>query len=119
MLFRSGGEGMGYNAIFVVLPRGTAEHVMNVAKEAGAQGGTILFARGTGAHEAKTFLGLTVDIAKEVLFVLTSEKDTERILKAIVEAGHLEKPGTGIAFVMSVDKTVGLVNRDSGKPVKE
>ena len=73
---------MGYNAVFVVLPRGTAEHVMNVAKEAGAQGGTILLARGTGAHEAKTFLGLTVDIAKEVLFVLIDEKDTERILKA-------------------------------------
>lgn len=110
---------MGYNAVFVVLPRGTAEHVMNVAKEAGAQGGTIFFARGTGAHEAKTFFGLTVDIAKEVLFVLTDEKDTERILDAIVEAGHLEKPGTGIAFVMSVDKTIGLITRDSSSPVNE
>jgi nitrogen regulatory protein P-II 1 len=110
---------MGYNAIFVVLPRGTAEHVMNVAKEAGAQGGTILFARGTGTYEAKTFLGLTIDIAKEVLFVLIEEKDTERILQAMVEAGHLEKPGTGIAFVISVDKTVGLVSRDSTKPIKE
>jgi len=110
---------MGYNAVFVVLPRGTAEHVMNVAKEAGAQGGTILLARGTGAHEAKTFLGLTVDIAKEVLFVLIDEKDTERILEAMVEAGHLEKPGTGIAFVMSVDKTVGLVSRESIKPTKD
>ena len=110
---------MGYNAVFVVLPRGTAEHVMNVAKEAGAQGGTIFFARGTGAHEAKTFFGLTVDIAKEVLFVLTDEKDTERILDAIVEAGHLEKPGTGIAFVMSVDKTIGLITRDSSSPINE
>ncbi len=110
---------MGYNAVFVVLPRGTAEHVMNVAKEAGAQGGTIFFARGTGAHEAKTFFGLTVDIAKEVLFVLTDEKDTERILDAIVKAGHLEKPGTGIAFVMHVDKTIGLISMDSTNPVNE
>ena len=110
---------MGYNVIFAVLPRGTAEHVMNVAKEAGAQGGTIFFARGTGAHEAKTFLGLTVDIAKEVLFVLTDEKDTERILGSVIEAGHLEKPGTGIAFVMSLDKTVGLVRRDSVEPADE
>jgi hypothetical protein len=37
----------------------------------------------------------------------------------MVEAGHLEKPGTGIAFVMSVDKTVGLITRDSIKPVNE
>jgi nitrogen regulatory protein P-II 1 len=110
---------MGYNAVFVVLPRGTAEHVMNVAKNAGAQGGTILLGRGTGAHEAKTFLGLTVDIAKEVLFVLIDKQDTERILEAIVEAGHLEKPGTGIAFVMSVDKTVGLITEDAIRSVKE
>ena len=106
---------MKYNAIFVVLQRGTAERVMNIAKEAGAQGGTIFFARGTGTHEAKTFLGLTLDIAKEVLFVLVEEKDTERILNAMVEAGHLEKPGTGIAFVMNVDKTVGLISMDNMK----
>lgn len=110
---------MGYNAIFAVLPRGTAEHAMNVARQAGAQGGTIFFARGTGVHEAKTFLGLTVDIAKEVLFVLTHERDTERILNAIIDAGHLEKPGTGIAFVMKVDKTVGLIRQDRIDPVKE
>ncbi|NLS44272.1 MAG: P-II family nitrogen regulator [Firmicutes bacterium] len=110
---------MKYDAIFVVLPRGTAEHVMNIAKEAGAQGGTILLARGTGLYEAKTFFGLTVDVAKEVLFVLTQKEDTERILEAIVKAGHLEKPGRGIAFVMNIDRTVGLVNKGEFKSVKQ
>jgi hypothetical protein len=57
--------------------------------------------------------------SKSGLEVKSGESSPARILKAIVEAGHLEKPGTGIAFVMSVDKTVGLITRDSIKPVNE
>jgi len=29
-------------------------------------------------------------------------------MNAIYEAGHFEKPGTGIAFVLPVDQAVGL-----------
>jgi nitrogen regulatory protein P-II 1 len=32
------------------------------------------------------------------------------VLKAIVQAGQLEKPGTGIGFVIDVDKVVGIVS---------
>ncbi len=105
---------MSYEAIFAVLPRGTADSVMAAAKKAGAQGGTIFLARGTGAHEAKTFFGLTVEEAKEILFVLTDKDDTERILRVMIEAGHLEKPGSGIAFVLDISRTVGLVSRQEG-----
>ncbi|NLJ84969.1 MAG: P-II family nitrogen regulator [Firmicutes bacterium] len=102
---------MSYHAIFAVLPRGTADSVMEAAKKAGAKGGTIFLARGTGAKEAKTFFGLTVEEAKEILFVLTEEHDTDQILQTIIDAAHLEKPGSGIAFVLDTRKTVGLVSR--------
>lgn len=105
---------MSYQAIFVVLPRGNADVVMNAAKKAGAQGGTVFLARGTGAHEAKTFFGLTVEEAKEILFVLTNTNDTDKILQVMIETGHLEKPGSGIAFVLDVTQTVGLVSRQRG-----
>ena len=32
----------------------------------------------------------------------------EQVMKAIYEAGHFEKPGTGIAFVLPVDQVFGL-----------
>lgn len=105
---------MSYEAIFAVLPRGTADSVMNAAKKAGAQGGTVFLARGTGADEAKTFFGLIVEEAKEILFVLTDKNDTDRILQVMIETGHLEKPGSGIAFVLDVNRTVGLVSRQKG-----
>ncbi|NMB24337.1 MAG: P-II family nitrogen regulator [Firmicutes bacterium] len=105
---------MSYEAIFVVLPRGTADSVMATAKKAGAKGGTVFLARGTGAKEAKTFFGLTVEEAKEILFVLTERQETDRILQTIIDAAHLENPGSGIAFVLDIRKTVGLVSRQPG-----
>ncbi|NLK08833.1 MAG: P-II family nitrogen regulator [Firmicutes bacterium] len=108
---------MGHEVIFVVLPRGAADSVMNAAKEAGAKGGTVFLARGTGAKEAKTFFGLVVEEAKEILFVLTESQDTDRILDTIIEAGDLESPGSGIAFVLNARKTVGLIAHHSDNPV--
>ena len=102
---------MNYEVIFVVLPRGTADNVMSLAKKSGAKGGTVLLARGTGAEEAKTFFGLTVEEAKEILFVLTEKQETDRILDAIIEAANLKRPGSGIAFVLDARKTVGLISQ--------
>ena len=39
---------------------------------------------------------------------LLEEHLVETVMKAIYEAGHFEKPGTGIAFVLPVDQVVGL-----------
>ena len=70
------------------------------SKKAGAKGGTIFFARGTGSHEAKTFFGITVETGREILMILCEESETEAILEAIVEAGRLKEPAAGIAFVV-------------------
>ncbi|HOB91211.1 MAG: P-II family nitrogen regulator [Bacillota bacterium] len=106
---------MTYNTIFAVLPRGKADSVMEAAKKAGAPGGTIFFARGTGAHEAKTFFGLTIETAKEVLMIVTKDEDTDRILETVIEAGRLTEPAAGIAFVVRGVDVYGLYER--GKPV--
>ena len=39
---------------------------------------------------------------------LIGEHLVEAVLKAIYRAGHFEKPGTGIAFVLPVEQVVGL-----------
>jgi len=104
---------MIYNAIFAVLPRGMADSVMEAAKKAGAPGGTIFLARGTGAHEAKTFFGLTVEVAREILMIVCAESDTDRILKAVIEAGRLTEPASGIAFVVRNVDVFGLYERDA------
>lgn len=102
---------MGCTAIFAILQRGVADGVMEAAKRAGAPGGTIFLARGTGAEEAKTFFGITIETAREVLIIVTEEDQAQKILTAVTEAGNLNKPGAGIAFTMKIDDIVGFNSR--------
>ncbi len=103
---------MKYECIVAILPRGEADRVMEDAKKAGAQGGTIFLARGTGSHEAKTFFGLTVEPGREILLIVSKEEQTDKILDAVVESANLKKPGTGIAFVLDISRIIGLRHRD-------
>ena len=84
------------------------DKVVNSAKQAGATGATIIPASGTGAREAKTFFGLTLDIRTDVVIFLVDSETTEPILSAIKEAGRFSEPGTGIAFVFPVEQTIGF-----------
>ena len=84
------------------------DNVVGTAKGAGATGATIIPARGTGIHEAKTFFGLSLEAQTDIIMLLVEEHLVTKILKAISEAGEFHKPGTGIAFVMPIEHVVGL-----------
>ena len=84
------------------------DQVVNTAKKAGATGATIIPARGTGIHEAKTFFGLSLEAQTDIILLLVEEHLATKILDAIKEAGQFHKPGTGIAFVVPVEHVVGL-----------
>ncbi len=101
----------GYKLIMAILPKGTAGEVMDAAREFGAEGGTILLARGTGVHEARRFFGISVSSERELLLVLVEPEKVKGVLDAVVEAGRLDEPAKGIAFVLSVDEVTGIVHR--------
>ena len=84
------------------------DRVINSAKEVGATGATIIPASGTGAHEAKTFFGLSLDIRTDVVIFLVDDELVKPVLSAIKEAGRFSEPGTGIAFVLAVEQTAGF-----------
>ena len=103
----------GYKLIVAILPKGSAGEVMNTARRAGAEGGTILLARGTGVHEARRFFGITLSTEREMLLVLVEQEKVEGVLDAVVEAGRLDEPAKGVAFVLSVDEVTGIVHRET------
>ncbi len=101
----------GYKLIAAILPKGSTGEVMEAARQAGAEGGTILLARGTGVHEAEKFFGMSVRSEREMLLVLAEAEKVQDILGAVVDAGRLDEPAHGIAFVLSVDEVTGIVHR--------
>lgn len=103
----------GYKLIAAILPKGSAGEVMDAAREAGAEGGTILLARGTGVHEAKRFFGLSVSSERELLLILVEPEKARNVLETVVGAGRLNEPARGVAFVLSVDEVTGIVHRET------
>jgi nitrogen regulatory protein PII len=93
--------------ITFVKPR-ISDKVVDAMKKAGATGATIIPARGTGIHEAKSFFGLSIEDHTEIILFLVEEHVVENMMKVISKAGEFEKPGTGIAFVMPVEHISGL-----------
>jgi nitrogen regulatory protein PII len=82
--------------------------VVDAAKQAGATGATILPASGTGVHEARSFFGLTLDTRTDILLFLLAEDNVAPVLDAVERAGRFSDPGTGIAFVVPVERVAGL-----------
>ena len=103
-----GRDNMRFKLIIATVKPDLTDHIVDAAKEAGATGATIIPSRGTGIHEAKTFFGLTLEAQTDSVLFLLEEHLVEQVMKAIYEAGHFEKPGTGIAFVLPVDQVFGL-----------
>jgi nitrogen regulatory protein PII len=102
----------GFKLIAAIVPKGAAGKVMDAAKETGAEGGTILLARGTGVHEARRFFGMSMSTEREMILILIDSGRAREVLDSIVRAGRLDEPGRGMAFVLSVDEVQGIVHRE-------
>jgi hypothetical protein len=72
-----------YSLILVVAEKGHTEHIMQIARAAGATGGTILHARGVGHGEAEHFLGITLLSEKEIVAILAPAETKTAISRAI------------------------------------
>ena len=92
------------------------DKVVDAAKAVGATGATIIDAAGTGAREAKTFFGLSLDVRTEVVLLLVKEDEVAPVLDTIREAGRFHEPGTGIAFVMAVEAAIGFESQRRESP---
>ena len=99
---------MAYKCIIAMVKPDLTGMVVDSAKEVGATGATIIAASGTGAHEAKTFFGLSLDIRTDVVIFLVDDEIVDLVLSAIKEAGRFKEPGTGIAFVLAAEQTAGF-----------
>ena len=98
--------------IVAIVERGKADKVVKEAKKAGAKGATIFYGRGTGESEVKKFLNMHIEASKEIILILTEVEKSKQIMKAMIEAGRLKDPGTGIIFTISISDLVGLHHRD-------
>lgn len=94
--------------IVTIVDKGRGEAVLESSRKAGAGGGTVLLGRGTGIHEKQKLLGIPIEPEKEIVFTVVNSEKSEEVLQEILRGTDLCKPGMGIAFVVPIEKVVGV-----------
>lgn len=97
-----------YELIVAIADQGNLEMVMDAARGAGAYGGTVIHAKGTGMEYAEKYLGVTIAAEKAMIFIVTKKDQKNSIMKAILEQAGMQTPAKTIVFSLPVTDTAGL-----------
>ena len=98
-----------HEVIFAIVNAGFAEEAMDVARENGARGGTIINARGVAKEDAAAFFGFTIHAEKEILMLVVEKDIRDQILNALYKQMGMGRQAQGIAFSLPVSDVAGLV----------
>jgi nitrogen regulatory protein PII len=90
--------------ITCIVQASQAEKVVKAAQDVGAQGATVTYARGTGIRERMGLMGVAIDEQKEMIRIIVSQEQADRVFEAMYLAGDLDKPGMGIMFMNDLDR---------------
>jgi len=94
-----------YKLIITIVHKGKAEKVIEVSRKAGATGGTILAGHGAAV---RLLLGISVEPEREIVLTLMEESKVQAVIEALEQEMDLREPHKGIAFILSLDRVVGL-----------
>ena len=112
-------KGTEQELLVVIGKQGYSEQIMDAARKAGARGGTVIHARGTGQEKAEQFMGISLASEKDLILIVTpTEEKTEMIRQIMHDAG----PGTAaeaIAFSLPVTDTAGMTLRPQSEELEE
>ncbi len=98
-----------HEVIFIIVNSGFAEEAMDVAREEGVRGGTIINARGVAREQEATFFGITIHAEKEILMMVVEKNIRDKVLNALYSRMGMGKKAQGIAFSLPVSDVAGLV----------
>ncbi|MBR5578385.1 MAG: P-II family nitrogen regulator [Lachnospiraceae bacterium] len=97
-----------HELIVVIAEQGYTGVVMDAARSAGAYGGTVIHAKGTGMEIAEKFMGISISSEKEIIFIVTQTHLKNTIMKSIMEHSGPATKAKAIAFSLPVSDTAGL-----------
>jgi len=97
-----------YELIASVIHTDLSAPVMEAARKAGCQGGTLIKAREIGTDAGKKLFGMTLSQEKAILLIMTPADLRLPILKAICETVMKETGEHAVAISLPVDAVEGL-----------
>lgn len=87
-----------YELLVVISNQGYTELIMDAARKAGAGGGTVIHAKGTGVERAEQFLGVSLAAEKEIVFIVVKSEEKNNIMRAVMTEAGLDSKAKSLAF---------------------
>ena len=105
--------------ITCIVQKGMADDIVRACKEAGAQGATVYYARGSGVRERLGVLGVAVEVEKEVIKVVVATDQVDAIVEVMYLTGRLDTPGMGFLYVTPLEKAATHVPEGLLKKIRQ
>ena len=100
-----------YELIVVVINAGYADTVMDAAREAGAGGGTVLHAKGTGSMRGEKFYNMRFADEKDMVYIVAHKSEKAAVMKAVSRKVGPDSEARGICFSLPISSVMGLRSR--------
>lgn len=97
-----------YVLIMAIADKGNTDLVMDAARSAGAKGGTVANAKGTGTELTSKFFGVSIAQEKEIVYIVAKRRDRDPIIRAIMEQAGVQTEAHAVVLSLPVDSVVGL-----------
>lgn len=99
---------MQFNILVAMVKPNFTDAIIEAMKAKGVGGATIIPARGTGAHEAKTFFGLSIEEQTDILLFVVEHHAVDGFMEVMNRVGRFNEPSTGFAFSLAIEQLIGL-----------
>ena len=93
-----------HSLILITVNQGYTDQVMQVAKKAGATGGTVVRARLAGSDPETVFQGMDLQPAREILAILAPDSIRDQVMEDVNREFGLRSEAGGILCSLPVDK---------------
>ncbi len=105
---RRNGATPPYGLVLAIVNQGYGDDVMELAKTAGATGGTLLHGRGAGLKQAEMFFGVPIQAEKEMLMMVMPQEKCIAVMQAISKSAGRHTEAHAIVFSLPVLGVAGI-----------
>ena len=102
-----------------IVQRGLGDTIVQAARDAGAQGATVYFAKGSGIRERLGMLGVAVEVEKEVVNIVVGAEQLDTVFDNVYLVGQLDTPGMGFMYVTPLDKAATYIPHELVKKLQQ
>ena len=96
--------------VIAIVNSGYADKVMNAAKNAGANGGTLVTGHSLGEKNSFKLFNMTIEPEKDIIFIVCNDLDKKNIMESILNKTGIGTDAKGYVISLPIDSTIGLEN---------